>query len=93
MLLVDQPNRQGTNLARTVRGGNILTVSTVQEIELAIEQLPASEREAIESRLLARRFGLSALTEEEHANLLASLDEAERDIDRGRAFSGDQLPS
>jgi hypothetical protein len=68
-------------------------VSTVQEIELAIEQLPASEREAIESRLLARRFGLSALTEEEHANLLASLDEAERDIDRGRAFSGDQLPS
>ena len=66
-------------------------MSTVQEIEHAIEQLPASERDAIESRLLARRFGLSALTEKEHASLLASLDEAERDIDRGRAFSGDQL--
>ena len=64
---------------------------SVQEIERAIEQLPAGERDAIESRLLARRCGLVALTEDEQAALLASLDEAERDIDAGRVFSGDQL--
>ena len=66
-------------------------MSTLQEIEQAIEQLPADARDAFESRLLARRFGLGALTEEEHAELLASLDEAERDIDAGRTFSGEQL--
>lgn len=66
-------------------------MSTAQEIEHAIEQLPASERDAIESRLLARRCGLGALAEEEHASFLASLDEAERDIDAGRLSTGDQL--
>jgi len=66
-------------------------VSTVQEIEQAIDRLPAKERNALESRLLARRCGLSALNDEEQAELLASLDEAERDIDEGRNYNGDQL--
>ncbi len=66
-------------------------MSTTDEIEAAIERLPASERDAFESRLLARRCGLGTLTEEEHTALLASLDEADRDIDAGRTFSGEQL--
>jgi hypothetical protein len=66
-------------------------VSTVQEIEQAIDRLPARERNALESRLLARRCGLSALNDEEQAELLASLDEAERDIDEGRTYNGEQL--
>jgi hypothetical protein len=41
--------------------------------------------------LLARRFGLHALSEAERAGLIASLDEAERDIDEGRTYNGDQL--
>lgn len=66
-------------------------MSTVQEIEAAIEQLPVEERDVLESRLLARRCGLGALSREEEAALLASLDEAERDIDGGRKLSGGQL--
>jgi hypothetical protein len=66
-------------------------MSTVSEIEDAIERLPAPEREALESRLLSRRFGLDALTENERAELLASIDEAEREIESGRGVSGDEL--
>lgn len=64
---------------------------SVEQIEQAIERLPDSERDALESRLLARRFGLHALSEAERAGLIASLDEAERDIDEGRTYNGDQL--
>ncbi len=67
------------------------SVSTVQEIEQAIDQLPANERDAIESRLFARRFGLSALSEKERAALMASLDEAESDIDDGRGLTAGEL--
>ena len=66
-------------------------MSTVQEIEHAIAELPPSDRDEIESRLLARRCGLGALAEGELAALLASFDEAEREIDEGRGFSGEQL--
>ena len=59
---------------------------SIEQIEQAIERLPAAEREALESRLLARRCGLDALNEKEQAELLASLDEAERDIDEGRTL-------
>ena len=52
---------------------------SIEQIEEAIQKLPATEREALESRLLARRFGLHALSE------------AERDIDEGRTYNGDQL--
>jgi hypothetical protein len=41
--------------------------------------------------LLARRFGLAALTPEEEKALVASLDEAEHDIDNGRHASGEQM--
>ena len=64
---------------------------SIEQIEEAIQGLPAAERDALESRLLARRFGLDALSEAERADLLASLDEAERDIDQGRTYNGDQL--
>jgi hypothetical protein len=66
-------------------------VSTVQEIEAALERLPATEREAFESRLIARRCGLDALGSDEYRELLASLDEAEREIDAGRGASADGL--
>lgn len=64
---------------------------SIEQIEEAIEQLPAAEREALESRFLARRYGLDAQSEAERAELMASLDEAERDIDQGRTYNGDQL--
>lgn len=64
---------------------------SVEQIEQAIESLSAAEREALESRLFARRFGLDALSEAERAELIGSLDEAERDIDQGRTYNGDQL--
>lgn len=66
-------------------------MSTVAEIETAIEGLPTNEREALESRLLARRFGLDAMSEGERAELPASLDEAEREIDSGGGVSADEL--
>jgi hypothetical protein len=64
---------------------------SIEQIEQAIEQLSAAERDALESRLLARRFGLDALSEAERAELIVSLDEAERDIDEGRTYNGNQL--
>jgi len=66
-------------------------VTTVQEIEAALERLPATEREAFESRLIARRCGLDALGSDEYRELLASLDEAEQEIDAGRGVSADGL--
>ena len=66
-------------------------MSTVTEIEAAIERLPIPERESLEVWVLSRRFGLNAVGAPEHAELLASLDDAERDIDAGRGFSGDEL--
>ena len=66
-------------------------MSTLAEIENAIGLLPAGEREVLESRLLSRRFGLDALDGGDRAELLASLNEAEREIDSGRSHTADQL--
>ena len=66
-------------------------MSTVPEIEAAIERLPALEREAFESRLIARRCGLDALGSDEYRELLASLDEAEQEIDAGRGVTAEGL--
>ena len=66
-------------------------MSTVTEIEQAIAQLPESERLALEDRLVARRFGLDSLSEDEHAELMTSLDEAERDFEEGRVFTLDEV--
>ncbi len=66
-------------------------MSTLAEIESAIERLSVAEREALEGRLLSRRFGLDALDAAERAALLASLDEAECEIDGGRGLSADDL--
>ena len=71
--------------------GKLDIVSTVQEIEEAIKRLPDAQRDVLEARLLARRCGLSALDETEQAELLASLDEAERDIDAGRSYTADEV--
>jgi hypothetical protein len=64
---------------------------SVEQSEQLIEHLPTAEREALESRLFARRFGLDALNETERAELIASLEDAEQDIDQGRTYDGDQL--
>jgi hypothetical protein len=66
-------------------------MSTVDAIEQAIERLTATEREALESRLLYRRFGLDALEQDERTELSTSLDQAERDIDEGRSHTADEL--
>jgi hypothetical protein len=66
-------------------------MSTVIQIEEAIGRLPTEEREALESRLISRRFGLEALDDAERVELLASLDEADREIDEGRGCSPDEL--
>lgn len=64
---------------------------SIEQIEQAIERLPTAERDALESRMLARRCGLDALSEVERSELIASINEAERDIDEGRTYNGDQL--
>lgn len=66
-------------------------MSTIQEIEAAIDCLPASEREALEARLIARRYGVDTLGSEEYRDLIASLAEAEQDIDAGRTVTADEL--
>jgi hypothetical protein len=66
-------------------------MSTVTEIEEAIGRLPAAEREALESRLISRRFGLDGLDDQERSVLLASLEEADREIDEGHGCSADEL--
>lgn len=66
-------------------------MSTIQEIEAAIDGLPASEREALEAGLIARRFGIDGLSSDEYRDLIASLEEAEGDIDAGRTATADEL--
>ena len=66
-------------------------MSTIVEIEDAIEHLPLAERESLESRLLMRRFGMNALNPNDRRALLASLDEAEQELDAGGGLSGDAL--
>lgn len=80
-----------SGLLSYLRMGYDMSMSTVQEIEAAIERLPAAEREAFESRVVARRCGLDALGRDEYRELIASLDEAELEIDAGRGVSGDDL--
>lgn len=64
---------------------------SIDQIEQEIERLSATERNELEARLLARRYGLHALDQQEQAELLASLDEADREIDEGRSYTADQL--
>lgn len=66
-------------------------MSTVHEIEAAIARLPEAERDAFESRLIARRCGLEAIERDEYEELLASLEDAEKEIDSGRTASADEL--
>jgi hypothetical protein len=66
-------------------------VSTIKDIEAAIERLPAADRDLFEARVIARRFGFDALESNEYRELLASLDDAEREIDAGRGMSAGDL--
>lgn len=66
-------------------------MSTIQEIEAAVDRLSDPERDAFESRLIARRFGLDADGDAEYRELLISLDVAEQEIDSGRGVKADAL--
>ena len=86
-----EPERGATHLAAAASGCYFSTMSTLAEVEKAIDGLPRGEREALESRLFARRFGLDAMSADDRAQLLASLDEAEHEIDSGRGVSAEEL--
>jgi hypothetical protein len=64
---------------------------SIEQIEQAIERLSEPDRNALESRLLAKRYGLSALSDEEQKELLNSLDEADREIDNGQGLTPEQV--
>jgi hypothetical protein len=66
-------------------------MSSISEIEEAIRNLPDADRETLESRIIARHCGLDAMSGEDSEALLASLDEAEKEIDEGLGVSADQL--
>lgn len=66
-------------------------MSTVPEIEEAINRLSTMEREALESRIFSRRFGLDSIEDRELEELLLSLDGADAEIDQGRGCSADDL--
>jgi len=65
-------------------------MSTITEIEEAIENLPAVEREILERRIYARH-SLEVLSDAERAALLASLNEAEAEIERGESFTSEEM--
>ncbi|MFZ4682318.1 MAG: hypothetical protein ACOYMS_07435 [Terrimicrobiaceae bacterium] len=67
-------------------------MSTVAEIEEAIQRLTPEEREVLEGRILGHRL-LGGMDGVERAELMASLDEAERDIEEGRSHSAEQMRS
>jgi hypothetical protein len=78
-------------LAFHKKHGILRAMSTVAEIETAIEHLSSADRETLEARWLARRFGLEALGDNERAELLASLEAADREIDAGPTHSATEL--
>jgi hypothetical protein len=86
-----QAQKQPFNLPATPLDCYPQRMSTLSEIESAIEHLTGSERDALESRLISRLFGVGALVPTEREALLASLDEAEREIDSGQGLSEDAL--
>ena len=68
-------------------------MSTVTEIEEAISRLPEPERELLESRLVAHRFGLDALSDDVQNELLESLNQSRKEVAQGEVFTADQLRS
>ena len=61
-------------------------MSTMTEIEAAIKNLSASDRELLESRLTAERLGFVADEE-----LLRSLDEAQKEIENGEGIEAEEF--
>jgi hypothetical protein len=64
---------------------NNLNVSTITEIQEAIDKLPAKERSALTAWL--RSQDQPRMSEREEAALLASLDKAATELDAGRGVS------
>jgi hypothetical protein len=67
---------------KSLTGGYNFTVSTITEIQEAIEKLPAKERSALAAWL--RSQDQPRMSEREEAALLASLDKAATELDAGR---------
>ena len=63
-------------------GFSFVTVSTVREIEAAIERLPERERQRLESWFIAQRFGDDAALEHE---LTVAIREANSSPDEGKS--------
>jgi hypothetical protein len=57
-------------------------VSTITEIQKAIEKLPASEKSALSAWLLSKEEPI--MSESEEAALLARLDKADAELDAGK---------
>jgi hypothetical protein len=67
---------------KSLTGGYNFTVSTITEIQEAIDKLPAKERSALAAWL--RSQDQPRMSEKEEAALLASLDKAATELDAGR---------
>ncbi|NJK91834.1 MAG: hypothetical protein HC904_08425 [Blastochloris sp.] len=65
-------------------------MSTVEEIEAAIQNLAPKEREELENRLFGPA-GIDSLSTQEHTELLAAIDEA--DAETGEGLSLEQMQS
>jgi hypothetical protein len=66
-----------------------LAVSTMAEIQEAIEKLPTLEKRALSAWLSSQND--HPMSEQEEAALLASLDKAARELDAGRGLPIDQV--
>jgi len=78
----------GDGLARSATLGHIHHVSTIAEIQDAIEKLPPQEKEALSTWLSSREeVGMSA---DEEKALLGSLEKAERQLDSGKGVPLDK---
>ena len=64
-------------------------VSTLSEIQEAIEQLPASEKKALSAWFASQ--GERNMSEQEEAALLESLDAAAKQLDAGQGVPIDQV--
>jgi hypothetical protein len=72
-------------LPRILESGIFKVMSTVAEIQKAIERLPQKDQAALTAWLQSREEPI--LSKEEEAALLASLDKAAADLDASRGVS------
>jgi hypothetical protein len=70
------------HLPREENGFSFVTMSTIREIEAAIETLPERERQRLESWFIAQRFGDDAALERE---LTVAIREADSSPQEGKS--------